>query len=523
MVIFKKKMSSKPSNQKTILSEAFLSFSGMTLGSVFRYIFSIVMARFLGAQMLGIYSLGNALTRIAEIFALMGLDNGVLRFVSRDPENKENVKNSIYSSLKFGYLSSIITSIILFFCAESIVNNFLNEDKFLIIVIKIFALSLPFSVLTLISSSATQAFKILKYKIFVNQIVNPLTLLIAFLTSNYLFGPELSILIPTILSAVVGLVFITKFLRNFTEINFNHLIKSDINKEILRFSIPLMFVSAIGIIMHWVDILMLGILSSVDDVGMYHPIDRTAGLVRMILFAFAGIFAPIFSENYFKKNVAGMKESYQSSSKYILMFSLPVFIFLFVFASPMLLLFGSDFQNADISLLFGLEFQNADVLKILLTGIFIQTIFGLGSSTLSMSGNTKYNLFNVLITLFINIFLNYMLIPDYKILGAALSTTIALFILSILRFTENIVLMNLNLFSIRLLKPVLSGIITFLIINYLMTVFSNLFMLESVFNLIVYLLTNFIIVCLIYFFIYYLMGFDKEDQDLISSFKARLI
>jgi len=127
MVIFKKKMSSKPSNQKTILSEAFLSFSGMTLGSVFRYIFSIVMARFLGAQMLGIYSLGNALTRIAEIFALMGLDNGVLRFVSRDPENKENVKNSIYSSLKFGYLSSIITSIILFFCAESIVNNFLNE------------------------------------------------------------------------------------------------------------------------------------------------------------------------------------------------------------------------------------------------------------------------------------------------------------------------------------------------------------------------------------------------------------
>ena len=101
-------MSSKPSNQKTILSEAFISFFGMTLGSVFRYIFSIVMARFLGAQMLGIYSLGNAVTRIAEIFALMGLDNGVLRFVSRDTENSENVNNSIYSSLKAGLLLSLI-------------------------------------------------------------------------------------------------------------------------------------------------------------------------------------------------------------------------------------------------------------------------------------------------------------------------------------------------------------------------------------------------------------------------------
>ena len=128
-------MSSKPSNQKTILSEAFISFSGMTLGSVFRYIFSIVMARFLGAQMLGIYSLGNAVTRIAEIFALMGLDNGVLRFVSRDTENSENVNNSIYSSLKAGLLSSIIISIILFLSADFIVNNLLNEDKFLITVI----------------------------------------------------------------------------------------------------------------------------------------------------------------------------------------------------------------------------------------------------------------------------------------------------------------------------------------------------------------------------------------------------
>ena len=64
-----------------------------------------------------------------------------------------------------------------------------------------------------------------------------------------------------------------------------------------------MFVSAIGIIMHWVDIVMLGVLSSAIDVGMYHPIDRTAGLVRMILFAFAGIFAPIFSEHYFNKNI----------------------------------------------------------------------------------------------------------------------------------------------------------------------------------------------------------------------------
>ena len=345
MVIFKKQMIEKESNQKTILSEAFISFSGMSLGSVFRYMFSIIMARFLGAQMLGLYSLGNAITRIAEIFALMGLDNGVLRFVSRDTDDKENVDRSINSSLKVGLIFSLLISIVLFTCAEKIVNDILKEDLFLIIVIKVFALSLPLSVLTLISSFATQAFKVLKYKIFVNQIVNPLTLLIAFVASYFFLGTNLSILLPTIISSIIGLLFILKFLNNFCSISFIKIINTTVDSDILKFSIPLMFVSAIGIIMHWIDIIMLGILSNATEVGMYHPIERTAGLVRMILFAFAGIFAPIFSEHYFKKNKVGMKDSYQSSSKYILAFSIPVFIFLFIFSKPMLLVFGTEFQN----------------------------------------------------------------------------------------------------------------------------------------------------------------------------------
>ena len=503
-------MIEKESNQKIILSEALLSFSGMSLGSVFRYMFSIIMARFLGAQMLGLYSLGNAITRIAEILALLGLDNGVLRFVSRDTEDKVNVDRSIYTSLKIGLISSILIAVLLFLSAEKIVNEILNEDSFLITVIKVFAISLPFTVLTLISSFATQAFKILKYKIFVNQIVNPLTLLIAFVTSYFLLGIELSILLPTVVSSIIGLMFILKFLTNFSSISLSKIIGTNVDKDILKFSVPLMFVSAIGIIMHWIDIIMLGILSNATEVGMYHPIERTAGLVRMILFAFAGIFAPIFSEHYFKKNKNGMKDSYQSSSKYILAFSLPIFIFLFIFSEPMLLVFGT-------------EFQNYFALKVLLLGIFIQTIFGLGSSTLTMSGYTKFNLLNVSIALFLNIISNSILIPLYGLTGAALATSFALIVLSTLRYFENLILMNLNLFSFKLIKPIISGAITFVVIQYLSLIFSNYFELSNVFNLLIYLLINLLLVISSYFTIYFLLGFDKEDIIFINSLKSKMM
>lgn len=503
-------MIEKESNQKIILSEAFLSFSGMSFGSVFRYMFSIIMARFLGAQMLGLYSLGNAITRIAEILALLGLDNGVLRFVSRDTEDKFNVDRSIYTSLKIGLISSILIAVLLFLSAEKIVNEILNEDSFLITVIKVFAISLPFTVLTLISSFATQAFKILKYKIFVNQIVNPLTLLIAFVASYFLLGIELSILLPTVVSSIIGLMFILKFLTNFSSISLSKIIDTTVDKDILKFSVPLMFVSAIGIIMHWIDIIMLGILSNATEVGMYHPIERTAGLVRMILFAFAGIFAPIFSEHYFKKNKNGMKESYQYSSKYILAFSLPIFIFLFIFSEPMLLVFGT-------------EFQNYFALKVLLLGIFIQTIFGLGSSTLTMSGYTKFNLLNVSIALVLNIIFNSILIPLYGLTGAALATSFALIVLSTLRYFENLILMNLNLFSFKLIKPIISGALTFVVIKYFSLIFSNYFELSNVFNLLIYLLINLLLVISSYFTIYFLLGFDKEDIIFIDSLKSKMM
>ena len=90
------------------------------------------MARWLGPQMLGLYSLANAVTRIGEIFAMMGLDSGVLRFVSREDRNSSNAEDIIYSSIKMGLVSSIILGTTLFFSAEWIVLEFLSEDPFLI-------------------------------------------------------------------------------------------------------------------------------------------------------------------------------------------------------------------------------------------------------------------------------------------------------------------------------------------------------------------------------------------------------
>ena len=70
-----------------IAKETTVTFSGLVYGNFNRYLYSALLARWVGAEFLGIYSLANAIMLISEVVAKMGLETGAMRFVSRlNPE-----------------------------------------------------------------------------------------------------------------------------------------------------------------------------------------------------------------------------------------------------------------------------------------------------------------------------------------------------------------------------------------------------------------------------------------------------
>ena len=66
-----------------IAKESTITFSGMVYGNINRYLYTALLARWVGVEYLGIYSLANAIMLIGEVIAKMGLETGVMRFVSR--------------------------------------------------------------------------------------------------------------------------------------------------------------------------------------------------------------------------------------------------------------------------------------------------------------------------------------------------------------------------------------------------------------------------------------------------------
>ena len=270
-----------------IAKESTITFSGLLYGNINRYLYTALLARWVGAEFLGIYSLANAIMLISEVLAKMGLETGIMRFVSQlDPDfDKVKIQKVIGSALKMTFISSLIIRFAVIISSGSIVA-ILSEASLLKSVIIIFSITIPFNALTSVAAFATQGFKRLKYKILVTQFLNPTVLLISMIFSYWFISVESAIMIPMFTVVLIGFIVMMRNLKSVSGFNHKQLLRSPFDVKLLQFSYPLMFVAMLQTFMHWIDILMLGYFIDAGIVGLYHPAARTAGLLQALLLSF---------------------------------------------------------------------------------------------------------------------------------------------------------------------------------------------------------------------------------------------
>jgi O-antigen/teichoic acid export membrane protein len=434
------------------------------------------------------------------VFGRAGLHSGVMRFVSRlDKETEiETVRQRILSGLKLGLLFGIVIMILQIALADWLAFELFNGSDLLKTVLIISAVSLPFATIMAISAFATQGYKLLKYKVMVLNIIRPAIMLVCVLVSISFFTIDAAVKYPLLISAVFSSFAAIIFLNKLTNIKISQIFSGVIDKELLRFSYPLMFVTILGTLMHWMDILMLGYFTDTTTVGLYHPAARTAGLLRTVLLAFMGIFAPMMSDYHRQGDVGEMGKLYKLIVRWIVSLSLPLAIIIIIYSKKIMLLFGVEYLSA------------SNVLMVLTTAAFIQTLFGGGGQTLTMTGFTKVNLFNSIIVVLINITLNLLWIPQYGIIGAAYATLISMALLGLLRIVEVNHLIKITPFSLKLMKPIIAGVIMTAVLIYIKPVVLPL-----------HTITSLIIITLVgllsFFTMLWLLRFDADDRKIWSG------
>lgn len=190
--------------------------------------------------------------------------------------------------------------------------------------------------------------------------------------------------------------------------------------EILRASYPMALSAISYFLMQSTDVLFISAYDTFESVAYYSIAVKLATVTALALISVNIVIAPKIASIYNDKNFSQLKLILKKATRMNVVISLPIIIILLFFSEYVLSTFGSNYILA----------KNA--LWILLIAQFFNSITGPSALYLNMTGRQKKLNVILVISLLINVVLNIILVPDFGMLGAAISTTTSFVISKIL-------------------------------------------------------------------------------------------
>lgn len=177
--------------------------------------------------------------------------------------------------------------------------------------------------------------------------------------------------------------------------------------------LPLMLVAATSVVFHNADVMMLGLMRGTEEVALYYAASRSQGLIEAALAVTLMPLAPVISSRFHQGDLSGLRAVIRKTTLVSVSIALPMSIGLVVFAAAFLALFGEAFRAAEWAM------------QVLVIATMLTILLGPAEHVLIM---TRYQVQAALLALFaaaLNVGLNWLLIPEYGLNGAALATAVS--------------------------------------------------------------------------------------------------
>ncbi|NQV78098.1 MAG: flippase [Lutibacter sp.] len=408
-----------------IVGGASLLFLGVIITYFIKFLIRIILSRYLGPSEYGLLALGDAVVNIGLTISLFGLTAGATKYIPHYLEKKKlgKVKGIIISIIKITTITSVLLTIMIIFLSDYISLMIFKNVQFKNI-LPIFALVIPFFTLANVFSNIFLAFKKVKYQNILWVFGRSFTYFI-FIIIIVLFNKNLKMVVYSyLLSQIIPFLMGIYLLEWKTFSIFRSKIVAIYEyRRLLKFSLPLFISNFFIQLMGWIDSIFLGVLKTSYDVGIYNAILPLVGTITIFLSVLGNMFLPISSELHTKNEFNKITNTYISISRWLFILSAPISMFFFIFPKEI------------ITVVFGASYvQGYMILRILIASYFIKVILGPSSQTLITFNKTKILLYINLISMMINLLMNYILIQKYGILGAAIATSISILLREIILF-----------------------------------------------------------------------------------------
>lgn len=476
------------------------------ISSLLRYVITVVMTHMVSPAVYGIFVESNTVVTILGYAAKLGLDSVQLRFLATYRAKGERAKAAglILFASSFALIFGLICAVLFFagssFLARSVYHREVYELPF-----RESALLVPLTGMQLVLASGLQALKFIKWKVYVDRLIQPcltLVLLIIF----YLLGLRLEALIYSTICGYLASICLGHFLLQKAKHKLVQGVKPlYVPKVWLRFALPMFFNSMIRNVLNSTDILFLGVFATTTQLGFYGTADRMSYFVVAPLIALNSIFSPIIAELHAKEQHKQLESMFKIVTKWSFSLSWPIFLACLVFHDAILDVFGEKYMGAGLPLV------------ILAFGNLVDAGVGSVNYLLVMTGRPRVILANTVSTVVINIALAFLLVPRYSIIGAAVAAALTLILLNIVGLIEVYWIMHIHPYRLDIFKPLAAGvcasIVGWLLTQVVHTDYGHL----AIFG-VLELVIPFV---LVYVLILALLRFSEEDKMVFNTVGAK--
>ncbi|HDD24238.1 MAG TPA: flippase [Chloroflexi bacterium] len=439
---------SNQSNQNVIITAkgGGIAFAGNLAVYAIRFVFGVTMARLLGADLLGMYSLSLTVVGVVGVLASLGLSAGMARYVSIaiGERNEMRLWETIQVGIVLPGLIGLLFAVGVFMLAGPLSIQFFERSD-MVAVLRLASWGIPLLSLLAVLEGIAQGFKRFEYIVYETVAMNLLKLLL----SAALIWVGLGVMgavAAHVIAQVVAVVLLIYFVHRLFPLNRPWGLARRRVREILRFTLPLYFSQLLRRFSGSIETLILGAIGVMSGVGIYATVLNLSSIGIMFHNALQKIAVPMISDLHHRGKTEQLQQVYRTTTKWGLTFNLPIFLIIAAFAGPLLAIFGDDFV------------AGATGLTILAFSTFFNASTGVCGSVITMTGHSRLTFVNSLIYLGVNVLLDLLFIPRWGVMGAAIAVTLSGVLINTLRVAQVWALLRLWPYDVSFLKPIVAGL-----------------------------------------------------------------
>jgi len=368
--------------------------------------------RFMGASFLEIDDYGVLIILLTIIntsyfFIDANLDRSAMKFIperkEKNQEHQDLISAYIKGSLFFGSLLTLIICVFIFLFLFPRINLVI-----FLILIAFFPLSALFKTIMGIFHGEGKANTRALFEIFYIVIIG------IFLSALIIYGFELNaVIFGFVIGIIASLISAFYLLNRRFHISFSTNMLS--YKKEIYFGFGMTIATLGGALLLSIDVYMLTFLRGYTSVGLY-SIAYTIGLIAVIpVVAFSQVLIPIFAQTLIKENSLEKEKKLYAQMMLITLILSSIFCIILFYSLDFILNFFFNSKNAALK----------QTTQILLIGMFIFNICSYNFSYMLAKGVIKSIISLTWFQVFIFIFLNWILITNYDVIGASIAFTLS--------------------------------------------------------------------------------------------------